>query len=104
MLVAAVQGGFLAGSLRLPRRWWPLLLACNGALTMVSNAAQITLTFRTKSTGQLSWITIGLRLAGTMVRMFTTLVLTDKDMTLFLLFAMGAALALVQAVQLAIYQ
>ena len=95
--------GFLAGSLHLPRRLWPLLLLCNGALTLASNAAQIMLTFRSKSTGQLSWITIGLRLAGTMVRMFTTLVLTDKDMTLFFLFAMGAALALAQAVQLTIY-
>jgi hypothetical protein len=102
-LVVALQVGFLAGSLHLPRRLWPLLLLCNGALTRASNAAQIMLTFRSKSTGQLSWITIGLRLAGTMVRMFTTLVLTDKDMTLFFLFAMGAALALAQAVQLTIY-
>lgn len=102
--VVVLQLGFLACSMVLPKRLWPLLLGFTGVLALVSNVAQIMLTYDTADLGQLSWATTLLRLAGCLVRMFTTFVLASEDTTLLLLFAMVFGLNAIQAAQLVIYR
>ena len=85
-LFLACQSAFWTGCMALPERYWPFLLITKSAMTILSGGAQISLNFQNKSTGQLAWSPVALRIFGNSARIVTTLVNARGDLMLLFLY------------------
>lgn len=99
-----VQTAFSIGCMKLPRKFWPLLLVVKTAATMVSLGAQIWLNFASQSTGQLAWSPIALRIFGNVARVVTSLVKAKGDWTLLSLYLTSATLNVMLGLQFFLYK
>jgi mannose-P-dolichol utilization defect protein 1 len=79
VIVMVAQLGFIAGASSLPMKMWPLLLGLKSGMTILSGGAQIRLNSLNKSTGQVAWSPVLVRVIGNTARIITTLELAEKD-------------------------
>ena len=103
-LALAAQCAFVVGASSLPKKAWPLLLFVKSGMTILSGGAQIRLNFINKSTGQLAWSPVALRVFGNTARVVTTLILTQKDYVLLSLYLTSATLSAILGAQFFIYR
>lgn len=99
-----VQTVFSLGAMKLPRKYWPLLLVVKTAATLFSGGSQIWLNFVNQSTGQLAWSPIALRVFGNCARVLTSLIKAKGDWTLLSLYFTSAALNIVLGAQFFLYK
>jgi len=99
-----VQTAFTFGAMKLPRKYWPLLLVVKTAATLVSGGSQIWLNFVNQSTGQLAWSPVLLRIIGNSARVLTSLIKAKGDWTLLSLYFTSAALNIILGAQFFLYK
>lgn len=86
----------------MPENFWPLVPIIGLGINLVVKGTQIYQNFKNKSTGQLSFITNFLNLAGTAARMLTTFI-ELSDSFLLLNYGVGSLLNLTIVLQMLVY-
>eukprot|EP00614_Pseudopedinella_elastica_P004727 CAMPEP_0172614180 /NCGR_PEP_ID=MMETSP1068-20121228/49250_1 /TAXON_ID=35684 /ORGANISM="Pseudopedinella elastica, Strain CCMP716" /LENGTH=277 /DNA_ID=CAMNT_0013418885 /DNA_START=128 /DNA_END=961 /DNA_ORIENTATION=+ len=103
-LAITAQSAYTMGALKLPEKFWPLLLVAKTVVTILSGGAQIKLNYLSQSTGQLAWSPVLLRIFGNTARMVTTLVFARKDLSLLFLYCTSAAIQIALGIQFIMYR
>jgi len=103
-VAVACQVLYCGASLKLPEKYWPLLLVSKSVVTMLGLGSQIHLNFVNQSTGQLAWSPIALRVFGNVARLVTTLVFARKDLMLLFLYSTSGALNIALIAQFILYR
>ncbi|KAG5184418.1 hypothetical protein JKP88DRAFT_348513 [Tribonema minus] len=93
--MAAMTATFVAlcvGTYSLPDRWQPLLVLSSTPLILLVTIPQILVNARQGHTGQMSAITVALKLGGSAIRLATTLIEIGVDRALLLNYGLGTVL------------